>query len=84
MTEEQIGKGFTKVFSFWVLHWLKNIDSAFTNIYGLLQEDGEALILFPTWGSILIAYDVLKDSPKWKKYHNGVGYKIVSYCFKLE
>ena len=73
VTEDQIGKGFTKVFSFWVLLWLKDIDCGFRNIYNLLQEGGEALILFPSWCSIYSAYDFLKESPRWKQYHEGVG-----------
>ncbi|XP_066907241.1 juvenile hormone acid O-methyltransferase isoform X2 [Halyomorpha halys] len=70
-------ESFTKIFSFYCLHWVTDHRQAMQNVYTLLKPEGEILLAFLTpQNPIYNAFEILKQSPKW----NGFMKDIEWFC----
>uniref|UniRef100_A0A182KF39 Methyltransferase type 12 domain-containing protein n=1 Tax=Anopheles christyi TaxID=43041 RepID=A0A182KF39_9DIPT len=72
---------FSHVTSFYCLHWVQNQQVAFTNIYNLLQDGGDCLLVFLANNPIFDIYNQLSRSPKWSKYMYDVEKYISPYQY---
>ena len=61
-------EGFTKIFSLYCLHWVRDLASALSNIRELLVEGGEAMVIFLASNPIFRMYRIMAARPKWAKY----------------
>lgn len=59
---------FSKVFSFYCLHWVKDQNVALLNIHRLLEEGGEALLVFLAKNPLFDAYRRLSLNNEWSEY----------------
>ncbi|XP_063591918.1 juvenile hormone acid O-methyltransferase-like [Penaeus indicus] len=60
--------GFSKVFSFYCLHWVKDQPRCLNNIYQLLQPGGEALLVFLAHNPLFSMYQNMSEKIEWNKY----------------
>lgn len=60
--------GFDKVFSLYCLHWVKNLPKALKNIYDLMVDEGQALMIFLASNPIFRMYRVMAQNAKWSPY----------------
>lgn len=60
--------GFHKVFSLYCLHWVRDLPRAVTNIYQLLVNQGEALLIFLASNPIFRMYRLVAAGSKWGAY----------------
>ncbi|GFW98483.1 juvenile hormone acid O-methyltransferase [Trichonephila clavipes] len=63
---------FTKVFSFYCLHWVKNLRRALRNIQSLMKNGGETLLVFVAQCPVFEMYERMADDGKWKAYMQDV------------
>ncbi|KAJ8721406.1 hypothetical protein PYW07_002181 [Mythimna separata] len=70
---------FDHVFSFYALHWIINQKRAFTNIYNLLNEDGECFMIFLAGAPVFDVYRVLARNNKWSKWLQNVDRYVSPY-----
>uniref|UniRef100_A0AB39A335 Juvenile hormone acid methyltransferase 2 n=1 Tax=Agrotis ipsilon TaxID=56364 RepID=A0AB39A335_AGRIP len=70
---------FDHVFSFYALHWIMNQERAFTNIYNLLNEDGELFTIFLAGAPVFDVYRVLARNNKWSKWLQDVDKYVSPY-----
>lgn len=59
---------FNTVFSSFCLHWVQDQWSAMKNIYDILQDGGEALLLFLASNPIYTLYEIMARTKKWAPY----------------
>ncbi|XP_074033320.1 juvenile hormone acid O-methyltransferase [Leptinotarsa decemlineata] len=59
---------FDHIFSFIVLHWIRDLKQAFSNLYKMLKPGGEIFLIFFERSSADEIYDYLSKHPKWGKY----------------
>ncbi|CAK1540618.1 unnamed protein product [Leptosia nina] len=57
---------FDHAFSFFVLHWVKNQEIAFKNIYDLLGNDGDCLLIVVGQAALYDGFRDLAQSKKWR------------------
>ncbi|XP_037298373.1 juvenile hormone acid O-methyltransferase-like [Manduca sexta] len=62
---DDMKESFDHVFSFYTLHWVDNHLKAFTNIYNILQKDGEFFAIFMLFGDVYFIFEILSKSKKW-------------------
>ncbi|XP_065081941.1 juvenile hormone acid O-methyltransferase [Ochlerotatus camptorhynchus] len=72
---------FDHITSFYCLHWVRYQSSAFSNIYNLLNPDGDCLLVFLARNPIFDIYDQLSRSTKWSKYMTDVDKYISPYQY---
>jgi len=60
--------GFTKIFSFYCLHWVPDLSTALNNINQLLEPDGECLLVFLANNPIFRMYRIMAQTSKWRLY----------------
>lgn len=77
LPSDQIGK-YKHVFSFYCLHWCKDMRRAFKNIYKLLRPEGKGLIMFLSYHVGFEAYLRLKEDPRFQPYLEDVD-NYISY-----
>ncbi len=63
---------FTKIFSFYCLHWLKDQSVALRNIHRLLETGGEALLVFLARNPVFEVYRRVAKMPRWQQYMSDV------------
>ncbi|KAF8774770.1 juvenile hormone acid O-methyltransferase-like [Argiope bruennichi] len=59
---------FSKIFSFYCLHWVKNIKKALENIQSLMKNGGEALLVFVAQCPVFEMYERMAENERWKSY----------------
>lgn len=69
---DQFPAGFSKVFSLYCLHWVRDLSRAVSNMFDLLVEGGEALVVFLASNPIFRMYRILAQNPKWTTYMKDV------------
>ncbi|KAJ0175450.1 hypothetical protein K1T71_008609 [Dendrolimus kikuchii] len=67
MVDDMMG-AFDHVFSFYTVHWIKNQEKAFRNIFNLLTEQGDCLLLFVGQIHIFDIYRILAARRKWSEW----------------
>jgi len=60
--------GFTKIFSFYCLHWVPDLPAALHNIHQLLVPGGECLLVFLANNPIFRMYRLLAQTEKWRLF----------------
>ncbi|XP_015910904.1 juvenile hormone acid O-methyltransferase [Parasteatoda tepidariorum] len=63
---------FTKIFSFYCLHWIKDIEKALSNIEYLMRKGGECLLVFVAQCPVFEMYEIMAKDDKWKTYMEDV------------
>ncbi|XP_023342020.1 juvenile hormone acid O-methyltransferase [Eurytemora carolleeae] len=66
-------EGFTKVFSLYCFHWVSDLEKMMLNVYELLVDGGEAMLLFLASNPIFRMYEILGKNIRWSKYMQDVG-----------
>lgn len=61
---------FSRIFSFYCLHWIKDHKKVLQNISKLLSTDGECLLVFVAQCPVFELYEIMSAIPKWKNYMN--------------
>ncbi|GIY31494.1 juvenile hormone acid O-methyltransferase [Caerostris darwini] len=59
---------FSKVFSFYCLHWVSDMRRALANIHSLMSSGGEALLVFVAQCPVFEMYERMAEMDKWKNY----------------
>ncbi|XP_041986379.1 juvenile hormone acid O-methyltransferase [Aricia agestis] len=81
--ENDLPKGlrenFDHAFSFYALHWIKHQKAAFTNIYDLLAEGGDCLLMFLGHMPVYDVFRILAQSNKWRTWLKDVDRFISPY-----
>ncbi|KAL7643357.1 UNVERIFIED_CONTAM: hypothetical protein RMT77_006649 [Armadillidium vulgare] len=75
-------QGFTKITSFYCLHWIQDQETCLKNIYDLLVEEGQALLVFLAQNPIFTVYERMSLKEKWKDYMHDVSNFIPTYQYK--
>ncbi len=60
-------RAFSKVFSFYCLHWVRDQGAAMRNIHRLLGPGGEALVVFLAKNPLFDAYRRMAADPRWQR-----------------
>ncbi|XP_023236906.1 juvenile hormone acid O-methyltransferase-like [Centruroides sculpturatus] len=63
---------FSKIFSFYCLHWIKDHRKVLKNIDKLLSTNGECLLVFVAQCPVFELYEIMATLPKWKNVMNDV------------
>ncbi|NP_001036901.1 juvenile hormone acid O-methyltransferase [Bombyx mandarina] len=72
-------QGFDHVFSFYTLHWIRDQERAFRNIFNLLGDEGDCLLLFLGHTPIFDVYRTLSHTEKWHSWLEHVDRFISPY-----
>ncbi|KOB71509.1 Juvenile hormone acid methyltransferase, partial [Operophtera brumata] len=72
-------ENFDHAFSFYTLHWIKNQETAFRNIYKLLAENGDCLLMFLGHMPIFDVYRRLARKSKWGAWLRDVDRYVSPY-----
>ncbi|KAJ2950108.1 hypothetical protein O0L34_g11451 [Tuta absoluta] len=72
-------RGFDHAYSFYTLHWIHDQDRAFKNIYDLLADDGECLLIFLGHMPLFDVFRSLARWPKWREWLRDVDRFISPY-----
>lgn len=67
MPEDLLGS-FNHVFSFYTLHWIRNQEKGFKNIYNLMAEGGECLLSFLAQTPMYSIFQALSKTNKWSQW----------------
>ncbi|CAH1646565.1 unnamed protein product [Spodoptera littoralis] len=76
---EEMHSAFHHVFSFYALHWIRNQEKAFRNIYNLLEEGGDCLLTFLGYAPLYSVYSILSQCSKWESWLKDVQKFISPY-----
>ncbi|KAH9642921.1 hypothetical protein HF086_011278 [Spodoptera exigua] len=76
---EEMYSAFHHVFSFYALHWIRNQEKAFRNIYNLLEEGGDCLLTFLGYAPLYSVYSILSQCSKWESWLKDVKKFISPY-----
>ncbi|XP_035218879.1 juvenile hormone acid O-methyltransferase-like [Stegodyphus dumicola] len=63
---------FSKIFSFYCLHWVKDLRKALSNIQHLMQPGGECLLVFVAQCPVFEMYERMAKMSKWQDYMEDV------------
>ena len=64
-------KKFTKIFSFSCIHWMKDKLALFQNVADLLEENGEAFLIFMVYRNPLVdSVFTMAESKEWGQYYS--------------
>ncbi|CAG4948865.1 unnamed protein product [Colias eurytheme] len=74
---DQMRGEFHHAFSFYTLHWIKQQEIAFTNIYNLLEDGGDCLLIFLGHMPLFDVYRILARTNRWSYWLKDVD-KFVS------
>lgn len=74
--------GFTKVFSFYCLHWVREQSQCLSNIFQLLQPGGETLLVFLANNPLFDMYRNMSEKTQWSQYMEDVSRFIPVYQHK--
>ncbi|XP_045534537.1 juvenile hormone acid O-methyltransferase [Papilio machaon] len=70
---------FDHAFSFYTLHWIKRQECAFRNIFDLLVEGGDCLLIFLGHMPVFDVYRVLARSARWRPWLHDVDRFVSPY-----
>lgn len=70
---------FSKIFSFYCLHWLKNQKQVMKNLSTLLCDGGESLMVLMESTHCFLLYETLSQMSEWKTYMKDVDNYISPY-----
>ncbi|XP_054260266.1 juvenile hormone acid O-methyltransferase-like [Macrosteles quadrilineatus] len=70
---------FSKVFSFYCLHWIQDQEQAFKNMFTLLKPGGHFLVIMAPQNSTFLIYKILSQMEKWKTYMKDVDMYIPKF-----
>uniref|UniRef100_A0A8D8SUL3 Juvenile hormone acid O-methyltransferase n=1 Tax=Cacopsylla melanoneura TaxID=428564 RepID=A0A8D8SUL3_9HEMI len=70
---------FSKIFSFYCLHWVQDQRQAFSNMFNLLSPGGEVLLLLNASNPIYELYEKISTRDKWAKYTQDVARFVSPY-----
>ncbi|KAJ1519495.1 hypothetical protein ONE63_004780 [Megalurothrips usitatus] len=73
------GRAFSKLFSFYCLHWVQDQRGAMHSICRLLSPGGEALLVFLAGGPIFKLWEKMAKNPKWTDYMQDISRFISPY-----
>ncbi|XP_045610833.2 juvenile hormone acid O-methyltransferase [Procambarus clarkii] len=76
--------GFTKVFSFYCLHWVQGQHACLNNMYQLLQPGGEALLVFLAHNPLFTMYQNMSHKSRWHQYMQDVNNFVSVYQHKTD
>ena len=65
LPNNKVTRTFSKIFSFYCLHWIKDQGVALHNIHRLLEPNGEALMVFLAKNPLFEVYRKLAAKPEW-------------------
>ncbi|XP_076047472.1 juvenile hormone acid methyltransferase [Oratosquilla oratoria] len=77
-------EGFTKIFSFYCLHWIPDQEQCLTNVLQLLQPGGEALLVFLAQHPLFTMYERMAEKPRWAEYMKDVSNFVPRYQYKAD
>lgn len=63
---------FSKIYSFYCLHWIKDLRKALSNIEYLMRRGGECLLVFVAQCPVFEMYERMAKSVKWESYMQDV------------
>lgn len=63
---EEMKGNFDHIFSFYTLHWVKDQKLAFTNIFELLEPNGECFMIYLAWNPIYEVFRIQARNKKWQ------------------
>ncbi|XP_018007672.1 juvenile hormone acid O-methyltransferase [Hyalella azteca] len=69
---QKFPEGFSKIFSLYCLHWVRDQPSCLENLFTLLRPSGEALLVFLAANPLFDVYETLSMDPKWQPYMKDV------------
>ncbi|CAN8005796.1 unnamed protein product, partial [Ixodes pacificus] len=64
---QKYGK-FERVYSFFALHWARDLTAAFRNVAGLMTDDGECLLVVSARAILFRVWRRIVELDRWKKY----------------
>lgn len=76
--------GFSKIFSFYCLHWIKDHRKALENIKYLMKAGGECLLVFVAQCPVFEMYEILAENTRWAEYMQDVNNFIPSTQHSLQ
>lgn len=76
--------GFTKVFSFYCLHWIRDQETCLNNIFQLLQPGGETLLVFLAKNPLFTVYEKMSEKTEWQEYMKDVSNFVPVYQYKSD
>ncbi|CAN7946944.1 unnamed protein product, partial [Ixodes hexagonus] len=59
---------FDRIYSFFALHWVKNLKAALRNIAGLMTDDGDVLLIFTGRWAGYDAWRKIVQMDRWRPY----------------
>ncbi|KAG8175589.1 hypothetical protein JTE90_013408, partial [Oedothorax gibbosus] len=59
---------FSRIFSFYCLHWVSDLKRALANVRRLLRPRGECMLVFVGQCPVFEMYARMAEMPKWKDY----------------
>ncbi|KAG8323375.1 hypothetical protein J6590_006386 [Homalodisca vitripennis] len=68
ITEVFHERTFSKLFSFYCLHWIQDQQQTAKNIWSVLQPGGQFLILMSPKNAVFKVYQIMSQMDKWKSY----------------
>uniref|UniRef100_A0A1B6D8D7 Methyltransferase domain-containing protein n=1 Tax=Clastoptera arizonana TaxID=38151 RepID=A0A1B6D8D7_9HEMI len=82
ITEILQKRTFTKIYSFYCLHWISDQKQVATNLCSLLQPGGQVLAIIMADTHAFTIYKALSEMEKWKPYMQDVD-KFISPYFNI-
>ncbi|KAG6445449.1 hypothetical protein O3G_MSEX003916 [Manduca sexta] len=76
---DELRDSFDHAFSFYTLHWIRNQEKAFKNIFDILANGGDCLLLFMGHTPIFDVYRKLSRSNKWSSWLKDVDRYVSPY-----
>lgn len=64
----RLTRRFSKIFSFFCLHWIEDQGVALHNIHRLLEVNGEGLLVFLAKNPIFTVYRKMAKKIRWQQY----------------
>ncbi|MCL4123064.1 UNVERIFIED_CONTAM: hypothetical protein GTU68_067026 [Idotea baltica] len=75
-------EGFSKITSFYCLHWVNDQENCLQNMFQLLEEGGQAILAFLANNPIFDMYQIMAQKQRWKPYMTDVTNFIPKYQYK--
>nr|UKF18817.1 juvenile hormone acid O-methyltransferase [Sogatella furcifera] len=72
-------ESFSKIFSFYCLHWIQNQRRSIENVWSLLKPNGTALIVIVVHSPLFTVYKAMSKLAEWEPYMKDVDRFIAPY-----
>ncbi|XP_054266459.1 juvenile hormone acid O-methyltransferase-like [Macrosteles quadrilineatus] len=76
LQKQESSAGFNKIFSFYVMQWLRDLRKGVENLYRLLKPGGQMLLLFPADRLFQKTFMKVRSKDPWKQYSKDEERKI--------